>query len=75
LVERKNAAKVIATYDVEKIPEASTGIDSLRIKGLGSRPRRICVLECGSVRKRRTENSEERSLGPDAEVEAIRFVN
>ena len=30
-------------------------------KGLASRFRRHCVLECGSVRERRTENSEGRS--------------
>jgi len=61
LAKRESTAKVIRSYDVERIPAASMGIGSLRKSRLGSRPRRLCVLECGSVRARRTENSEGRS--------------
>jgi hypothetical protein len=58
---------------VEKVPAASMGTSSLRRSRLGSRPRRLCVIECGSVCERRTENGE--VPGPDAQGEAIRFVN
>jgi hypothetical protein len=61
------------SYDLEKVPAGSMGIGSLAKSRFGSRPRRLCVLECGSVRERRPENGED--PGPDAEGEAIRYVN
>jgi hypothetical protein len=73
LAQRKSTAEVILSYDLEKVPAGSMGIGSLAKSRFGSRPRRLCVLECGSVRERRPENGED--PGPDAEGEAIRYVN
>ena len=58
LAKRKSTAKVMLSYDVEEVPVGSMGIGSLRRSRLGSRFRNLCILECGSVRERRTENSE-----------------
>jgi hypothetical protein len=58
LAKRKSTVKVILSYDVEEVPAGSMGMGFMRKSRLGSRPRRFCILECASVRARRTENSE-----------------
>ena len=62
LEERKSAARMMLSYDGQEVPATGVGIGSLLKGRLGYRPRRHCVLKCGSVLQRRTGNSERRSL-------------
>jgi hypothetical protein len=62
-------------WDRREMPRPIGANDaSLRTSRLGSRRRGPCVLEYGTARERRTENSAGRPW-PDAEMKAIRYVS
>jgi hypothetical protein len=61
-------------WDRREMPRPIGANDArLRTSRLGSRRRGPCVLEYGTARERRTENSEG-TTWPDAEMKAIRYV-